>query len=64
MIDHHRQAIEMSRAVLQHGKDPQLRQRAQKIIDDSQMDIAVLQKWATSKSSTSDHPHSSEGKTQ
>ena len=48
MIDHHRQAIEMARIQLEHGTDPELRRQAQKIIDDSQKDIEVLQRKATS----------------
>lgn len=46
MIDHHRQAIEMARTQLEHGKDAELRQQAQKIIDDSKKDIEELQKEA------------------
>jgi uncharacterized protein (DUF305 family) len=43
MIHHHKQAIEMSKAQLEHGRNAELKARAQKIIDDSQKDIAALQ---------------------
>ena len=45
MIHHHQQAIEMSRTQLAHGKDPQVRRAAEKIIADSQRDIKELQGW-------------------
>lgn len=43
MAEHHRQAIAMARIELEHGKDAKLREQAQKIIDDSQKDLAVLE---------------------
>jgi uncharacterized protein (DUF305 family) len=53
MIQHHQQAIEMARAQLDHGKDPEVRRAAQKIISDSQKDIDQLTKWRDQHASQS-----------
>lgn len=45
MIPHHQGAIDMARIELESGKDPQLRQMAQKIIEDQEREIAALKGW-------------------
>ena len=45
MIPHHQGAIDMARIELESGKDPQLRQMAQKIIEDQEREIATLKEW-------------------
>jgi uncharacterized protein (DUF305 family) len=45
MIPHHQGAIDMARIELETGKDPQLRQMAQKIIEDQEREIAELKEW-------------------
>jgi uncharacterized protein (DUF305 family) len=45
MIPHHQGAIDMARVELETGKDPQLRQMAQKVIDDQEKEIATLKEW-------------------
>ena len=45
MIPHHQGAIDMARLQLEHGKNPQLRQMAQKIIEDQEREIATLKEW-------------------
>jgi uncharacterized protein (DUF305 family) len=45
MIPHHQGAIDMARIELESGKDPQLRQMAQKIIEDQEREIATLREW-------------------
>jgi uncharacterized protein (DUF305 family) len=45
MIPHHQGAIDMARIELESGKDPQLRQMAQKIIEDQEREIASLKEW-------------------
>jgi uncharacterized protein (DUF305 family) len=45
MIPHHQGASDMAKVLLQHGKDPMLRQMAQKMIEDQGKEIAMLQDW-------------------
>ena len=48
MIHHHEQAIAMSQVQLNQGKSPEVRKKAQEIIDASEHDIAQLKKWMSS----------------
>lgn len=48
MIPHHESAIEMSDAILKHGKDQEIKQIAEKIKSDSQKEIADLKEWLQS----------------
>jgi uncharacterized protein (DUF305 family) len=45
MLPHHRAALDMARAQLQYGKDPEMRRLAQKIITGQQVEIGVMQRW-------------------
>jgi uncharacterized protein (DUF305 family) len=45
MLPHHQAAIDMAKAELQHGKDPQMRRLAQEIIADQQSEIELMQLW-------------------
>jgi uncharacterized protein (DUF305 family) len=45
MIPHHQGAIDMAKAVLLYGRDPQLRRLAQEIITDQQSEIQLMQLW-------------------
>lgn len=45
MIVHHQGAIDMARVQLDHGKDPDLRKMARKVIDDQSREIAELKSW-------------------
>ena len=53
MIQHHQQAIDMSRVVLKHGKDAETRKKAQEIIAASEKDIQELKKWQGSHKAVS-----------
>ena len=45
MLPHHQGAIDMARALLLYGKDPQMRRLAQEIITDQQSEIQLMQLW-------------------
>jgi uncharacterized protein (DUF305 family) len=45
MIAHHRGAIEMAEAVLEYGKDPEIRKIAQGVIAAQEAEVATLRTW-------------------
>ena len=45
MIEHHRGGIEMSRTVLEHSQDAEIRRMAQRTIEEQERDIGDLQRW-------------------
>jgi Domain of unknown function (DUF305) len=45
MIPHHQAAIDMAKAQLLYGKDPQMRRLAQEIITDQQSEIELMHLW-------------------
>jgi uncharacterized protein (DUF305 family) len=45
MLPHHQAAIDMARAQLTYGTDPQMRRLAQEIIADQQSEIELMQVW-------------------
>ena len=45
MLPHHQAAIDMAKAQLLYGKDPQMRRLAQEIIADQQSEIDLMQLW-------------------
>jgi uncharacterized protein (DUF305 family) len=53
MLPHHQAAIDMAKAELAHGKDPQMRRLAQEIITDQQSEIELMQLWLKQHGSTS-----------
>jgi uncharacterized protein (DUF305 family) len=45
MLPHHQAAIDMAKAELTHGQDPQMRRLAQEIITDQESEIELMQLW-------------------
>jgi len=45
MIAHHRGAIEMAEAVLEYGKDPEIRKLAEGVIAAQEAEVATMGKW-------------------
>ena len=45
MLPHHQPAIDMAKAELMHGQDPQMRRLAQEIITDQESEIELMQLW-------------------
>jgi uncharacterized protein (DUF305 family) len=45
MIPHHQGAIDMAKALLLYGKDPQMRGLAQEIVTEQQSEIQLMQLW-------------------
>ena len=55
MIPHHQGAIDMAKALLLYGKDPQLGRLAQEIITDQQSEIQLMQLWLKQHGVTSEN---------
>jgi uncharacterized protein (DUF305 family) len=53
MLPHHQAAIDMAKAQLAYGKDPQMRRLAQEIIADQQSEIELMQLWLKQRDSLS-----------
>jgi uncharacterized protein (DUF305 family) len=45
MLPHHQAAVDMARAELLYGSDPQMRRLAQEIIADQESEIQLMQLW-------------------
>jgi uncharacterized protein (DUF305 family) len=45
MMPHHQGAIDMAKVELAHGKNPDMRKMAQKIIRDQEKEISQMQAW-------------------
>ena len=56
MIPHHQGAIDMAKALLLYGKDPQLGRLAQEIITDQQSEIQLMQFWLKQHGASPQNP--------
>ena len=53
MRHHHMKGIEMAQHELKHGKDPKMREMAQKIVDSQKKEIAEFDEWMKSAAHSS-----------
>jgi len=57
MLPHHEAAIEMAKAELLHGNDPQMHRLAQEIITDQQSEIQLMRLWLEHQKTGLNNPH-------
>jgi uncharacterized protein (DUF305 family) len=56
MLPHHQAALDMAKAELLHGSDPQMRRLAQEIIADQQSEIELMRLWRKQRQARPQHP--------
>jgi len=64
MLPHHQAAIDMAKAELMHGQDPQTRRLAQEIITDQELEIELMQLWLSQHDGQKSKPATSAVKEQ
>jgi len=64
MLPHHQAAIDMAKAELMHGQDPQMRRLAQEIITDQESEIELIHLWLSQHDGQKSKPATSAVKEQ
>lgn len=59
MLPHHQAAIDMAKAELLYGADPQMRRLAQEVITDQQSEMDLMQLWLKRRGTTAGTSHTS-----
>ena len=57
MVSHHKGAIDMSEAVLKHGRDAKIQGMARQIIDAQKKEIAEFEAWMKQHRPAMEHKH-------
>jgi len=57
MIPHHQSALDMAKAYLKEGVDPEIRETAKKIIEAQEKEIGEMQSWLDTNPADGRHPH-------
>ena len=57
MLPHHEAAVEMAKAELLHGNDPQMRRLAQEIVTDQESEIQLMSLWLDQQKASLKNPH-------
>lgn len=55
MLPHHQGAVDMAKAEIVYGKDPQMRRLAQEIITDQESEIQLMELWLKHSAAGSEH---------
>lgn len=61
MLPHHQAAIDMAKAELLYGADPQMRRLAQEVITDQQSEMDLMRLWLERRGSAAETSHTVSG---
>lgn len=50
MLPHHQGAVDMARVEIEHGRDPDMRRLARKVIDTQEIEMSQMRDWMTRRS--------------